>query len=58
MIFFGLVVLPGTLMAHPGHGVVDDPIVHHLLEPAHLIPTLAILAGAWAIARVRRHRRK
>jgi hypothetical protein len=30
---------------HPGHGHVEDGVIHHLLEPFHILPVILIITA-------------
>lgn len=57
-------LVPGALLAHPGHGVFDGlSLAHHLASPVHvavLFAGLVLTAAAWrwvpAVIRNRRNK--
>lgn len=46
-------LVPSTALAHPGHGITTDPVLHLLSEPAHALPLIAVVAGALIFTFVR-----
>lgn len=50
--------MPGAALAHPGHGVITNPVLHQITESVHLLPILTVLATALAVAWYRRRTRR
>jgi hypothetical protein len=51
-VFALFAALPPSLMAHPGHGVMDHGAGHVVTSPFHLAGLLAVAIAFFAAARV------
>ena len=48
-------IIPMAALAHEGHGMVADPVLHQLFEPVHLAPLAVGVLLLW-VARRRKRR--
>jgi hydrogenase/urease accessory protein HupE len=47
LLSFSFLLLPASLLAHPGHGESGGfSIIHYFVEPIHAITTLSIVVAA------------